>query len=199
MDILRKLHDKARDVALDGLGIIGAALSPSDAQDHDAPPRGIFEAYRRLLDKSAQDSDRPAIPVPAALRDEILSLARSLCAQNAKALAQVQDWCADRRSRFADLPASDCPPETAYAELLAILRAAGLVLDPGETPQDWTATLQAVARAQKRPVSNLLYQASRQIDATELPAWIDAMNERLRRFGLRVVEPFPQSYSLTAP
>ena len=193
MDILKKLHDKA----LDGLERIGAALSPSDAPEHDAPSRRIFEAYRRLLDRSAQDSEHPAVPVPAALRDEIMPLARDLCAQNAKALAQVQDWAADRRSRFADLPAGDCPPETAYAELLAILRAANLVLEPGETPQDWIATLQTVARAQKRPVSNLLYQASRQIDAAELPAWIDAMNERLERFGFRIVEPFPASFSLS--
>lgn len=182
MDLFRKLHSKARQIARESLDVLGVTLPPAHEDD---TPRDVFEAYRRLVEKNIPEH-AVAFPVPEAMRGALLDDATALIGNDEEAKSQLQSWIEDRKSLYPDLDNAQCTREMAQRECDEILRRHGLLMDQGESVDDWVATLQNIARSQKIPIANLIFQASRQVECHAFPDWIAEMNARLERFHYEI-------------
>ena len=197
MSFITDLKKLARSVAKDGLERVGIKTYDIPEDDDEIyPERDIIDIY---LDKyNKKEETRPQVaPIPESLKDELRKDLYPLCGFNQNIRQTIDMWL-DHREEVISFNSNNAEPEISRlkAESLDILIQSGIVQTAGDNALE---ALQRVARAQNRPVINLLRMASYQITADTLETWIESMNQKLDPFNLTIIQLSNERLSLRPP
>ena len=102
-------------------------------------------------------------------------------------MQSIQAWVSDRRSVLKTEQLKSRPDDL-DEELLYLLQEFGIIARRGDSRHDWLASLEGIARQRGSACRNLLIQSNAQIgEVNDFEDWSRLMNERLCRFGIKIV------------
>ncbi len=183
MSFITRIRKSAQNAARNQLSKLGIQIPDADMPcDEDTQDRDIVDIYRDIVQKSQPVEMHPD-PVPEELRPILEAATIPLCGANEVLKATMMNWISNRESTTC---AQILPPtiDNLRAEALQLLHTASVVQKTGE---QWETTLTTIARAQFRPVINLIHQAALQI-APNTGDWMTSLNQRLVRYKLAIVQ-----------
>ncbi len=184
MSFITRIRKSAQNAARNQLSKLGIQIPNADMpSDEDTRDRDILDIYRDIVQKSQPVETHPD-PVPDELRPVLQNATFPICGANEVLKATLQNWISNRESTTCTqiLPPT---PENLRGEALKLLHAASVIQHPGE---QWESALTTIARAQFRPVINLIHQAALQIGKNDDEDWMSALNQRLARYKLAVIQ-----------
>ena len=183
MSFLTKLKKTAENVARNQLNKLGITLPANEMpEDDDTADRDIVDIYCDIVQKTQAGSFH-ADPIAPEMRETLSQNIMPLCGSNEMLKDTVRNWLDHRDETRTEepLPAT---PEILRGEALDMLRAASVIQTPSE---NWEEALMDAARAQFRPVINLIHQMARQFSSDQTTEWLPEVNRRLARYRLAVI------------
>lgn len=187
MSFINDIRTAAQNAARDGLSKLGIHVSHKTRipDDEDTYSPDIIDL---LLKNNNRETAVPAVcPVPQEMHDELLAQARDFSGNDAFCLETVQSWLNDRASVLKDaVSPGPLSPDDAHRELFAILNDLGFTRTLGSSPNEWLDAACEIIKRQERVGMNLLIQAAKQTEATDIHTWMNDMNEKISRFGIRL-------------
>ena len=184
MSFISKIRKSARDAARSQLSRLGIQVPNVDLPlDEDTEDRDIVDIYRDIVQKSQPQVVHPE-PVPEDLRAMLEERVIPVCGMNDILKETVHHWIAHRdESEHSQITAPTL--DNLKSEALQMLRTASVIQPMSET---WESTLTNIARAQFRPIINLIHQIARQTDNDDDKNWLAMVNRKLARYRIEVIQ-----------
>ena len=184
MSFITRIRKSAQNAARNQLSKLGIQIPDAEMPiDEDTLDRDIVDIYRDIVQKS-QPVDNHPDPIPEELRPILEAATLPICGTNEVLKATMKNWISNRESTTCT---QILPPtiDNLRAEALQLLHTASVVQPAAE---QWETTLTTIARAQFRPIINLIHQAALQIQKDGDDDWMSNLNQRLVRYNRAVVQ-----------
>ena len=184
MSFITRIRKSARDAARSQLSKLGIQVPSVDLPlDADTEERDIVDIYRDIVQKSQPQVVHPD-PIPEDLRTILEENIIPICGMNEILKETVHHWIA-HRDESEHSPTNAPTLENLKSEAFQMLRTASVIQPMSE---QWELTLSDIARAQFRPVINLIHQIARQIGDENANRWLELVNSKLARYRLTVIQ-----------